>query len=125
MSRVDYRLAWTHLPRQSYCQGRQYRVSGALVNTDRVMNDTFWIGGDLKDWGFRDQITRAGLSVPSNHRPKATSVNPTGTASTFSPMPKAAPASFAPKSTSVSTSVILIGKPASTGSAKPNKSAKC
>ncbi|MBZ4195087.1 MAG: lipopolysaccharide biosynthesis protein RfbH [Candidatus Contendobacter sp.] len=33
-----------NLTRQPYFQGRQYRVSGELVNTDRVMNDTFWIG---------------------------------------------------------------------------------
>jgi CDP-6-deoxy-D-xylo-4-hexulose-3-dehydrase len=24
--------------------GRQYRVSGELTNTDKVMNNTFWIG---------------------------------------------------------------------------------
>jgi CDP-6-deoxy-D-xylo-4-hexulose-3-dehydrase len=33
-----------NLTRQPYFQGRQYRVSGDLTNTDRVMNDTFWIG---------------------------------------------------------------------------------
>lgn len=33
-----------NLTRQPYFQGRRYRVSGDLVNTDRVMQDTFWIG---------------------------------------------------------------------------------
>lgn len=33
-----------NLTRQPYFRGRQYRVSGELMNTDRVMNDTFWIG---------------------------------------------------------------------------------
>jgi len=33
-----------NLSRQPYFQGRQYRVAGDLTNTDRIMNDTFWIG---------------------------------------------------------------------------------
>ncbi len=33
-----------NLTRQPYFQGQRYRVSGELVNTDRVMKDTFWIG---------------------------------------------------------------------------------
>ena len=33
-----------NLTRQPYMIGRNYRVSGELVNTDHVMNDTFWIG---------------------------------------------------------------------------------
>lgn len=33
-----------NLTRQPYMIGRNYRVSGELINTDRVMNDTFWIG---------------------------------------------------------------------------------
>jgi len=33
-----------NLTRQPYMMGRQYRVSGELVNTDKVMHDTFWIG---------------------------------------------------------------------------------
>ena len=33
-----------NLTRQPYMTGRNYRVSGELTNTDRVMNDTFWIG---------------------------------------------------------------------------------
>jgi CDP-6-deoxy-D-xylo-4-hexulose-3-dehydrase len=33
-----------NLTRQPSMAGRQYRVSGALTNTDRIMNDTFWIG---------------------------------------------------------------------------------
>ena len=33
-----------NLTRQPYMVGRNYRVFGELTNTDRVMNDTFWIG---------------------------------------------------------------------------------
>lgn len=33
-----------NLTRQPYMQGRNFRVAGDLTNTDRVMNDTFWIG---------------------------------------------------------------------------------
>ncbi len=33
-----------NLTRQPYMMGRKYRVSGELTNTDKVMNDTFWIG---------------------------------------------------------------------------------
>ena len=33
-----------NLTRQPYMQGRNWRVHGSLEQTDRVMNDTFWIG---------------------------------------------------------------------------------
>jgi CDP-6-deoxy-D-xylo-4-hexulose-3-dehydrase len=33
-----------NLTRQPSMIGRQYRVSGELANTDRIMHDTFWIG---------------------------------------------------------------------------------
>jgi len=33
-----------NLTRQPYMQGRNFRVSGELSNTDVVMNETFWIG---------------------------------------------------------------------------------
>ncbi|WP_287962500.1 lipopolysaccharide biosynthesis protein RfbH [Alcanivorax sp.] len=33
-----------NLIRQPYFQGRKYRVSSNLANTDRVMNQTFWLG---------------------------------------------------------------------------------
>jgi CDP-6-deoxy-D-xylo-4-hexulose-3-dehydrase len=33
-----------NLTRQPYFQGLRYRVAGELANTDRVMEDTFWIG---------------------------------------------------------------------------------
>lgn len=33
-----------NLVRQPYMQGRNFRIAGELTNTDRVMNDTFWIG---------------------------------------------------------------------------------
>jgi CDP-6-deoxy-D-xylo-4-hexulose-3-dehydrase len=33
-----------NLVRQPYMQGRNFRISGELTNTDRVMHDTFWIG---------------------------------------------------------------------------------
>ncbi len=34
----------SNFTRQPYFQGRLYRVAGDLPNTDRIMNDTFWIG---------------------------------------------------------------------------------
>jgi CDP-6-deoxy-D-xylo-4-hexulose-3-dehydrase len=33
-----------NLTRQPYMQGRNYRVSGDLTHTDRIMNDSFWVG---------------------------------------------------------------------------------
>lgn len=33
-----------NLTRQPYFEGRSYRISGDLANTDNVMNNTFWIG---------------------------------------------------------------------------------
>jgi CDP-4-dehydro-6-deoxyglucose reductase, E1 len=33
-----------NLTRQPYLSGRSYRVAGGLVNSDKIMNDTFWIG---------------------------------------------------------------------------------
>jgi CDP-6-deoxy-D-xylo-4-hexulose-3-dehydrase len=33
-----------NLTRQPYMIGRNFRVPGELVNTDRIMNDTFWVG---------------------------------------------------------------------------------
>jgi len=43
--RIGTRLLFAgNLTRQPYMQGRNYRVHGSLERTDRVMNDTFWIG---------------------------------------------------------------------------------
>ena len=33
-----------NLTRQPYMVGRNFRISGALTNTDIVMNNTFWVG---------------------------------------------------------------------------------
>ena len=33
-----------NLTRQPYMIGAKYRISGELINTDIVMNNTFWIG---------------------------------------------------------------------------------
>lgn len=33
-----------NLTKQPYMEGRKYRISGQLINTDVVMNNTFWLG---------------------------------------------------------------------------------
>lgn len=44
-NKIGSRLLFAgNLTRQPYMKGRPYRISGHLDNTDRIMNDTFWIG---------------------------------------------------------------------------------
>ena len=44
-NRIGTRLLFAgNLTRQPYMIGRNFRLGGELINTDIVMNDTFWIG---------------------------------------------------------------------------------
>ncbi|HRF11455.1 MAG TPA: DegT/DnrJ/EryC1/StrS family aminotransferase, partial [Candidatus Accumulibacter phosphatis] len=43
--RIGTRLLFAgNVTRQPYMAGREFRVACTLTETDRVMNDTFWIG---------------------------------------------------------------------------------
>lgn len=43
--RIGTRLLFAgNLTRQPYMQGKNFRISGDLINTDNVMKNTFWIG---------------------------------------------------------------------------------
>ena len=74
--RIGTRLLFGgNLTRQPYMQGRTYRVSGELTNTDIIMNQTFWIGvypglsEEMLDYvAMRISLRIAGLSVTGKMR---------------------------------------------------------
>ena len=42
---IDSRLIFSgNITKQPYMKGRNFRVSGSLENTDKIMNDSLWIG---------------------------------------------------------------------------------
>jgi CDP-4-dehydro-6-deoxyglucose reductase, E1 len=44
-NKIGSRLIFSgNITKQPYLAGRNYRISGALTNTDKIMNDSFWIG---------------------------------------------------------------------------------
>jgi CDP-6-deoxy-D-xylo-4-hexulose-3-dehydrase len=66
--KVGTRLLFAgNLVRQPYMVGRQYRIAGELKRTDRIMNDTFWIGvypglsRDMLDYAVESIETFFGL----------------------------------------------------------------
>jgi CDP-6-deoxy-D-xylo-4-hexulose-3-dehydrase len=68
-NKIGTRLLFAgNLARQPYMIGRNYRVSGELVNTDIVMNNTFWIGvqpaltEDMLEFSVRKIETFLGVS---------------------------------------------------------------
>jgi CDP-6-deoxy-D-xylo-4-hexulose-3-dehydrase len=62
--KVGTRLLFAgNLVRQPYMAGKNYRVSNELSNTDRVMNDTFWIG--LQPALTQDMLTYSTSKIAS------------------------------------------------------------
>ena len=62
--KVGTRLLFAgNLVRQPYMAGKNYRVSNELTHTDRVMNDTFWIG--LQPALTQDMLTYSASKIAS------------------------------------------------------------
>ena len=62
--KVGTRLLFAgNLVRQPYMEGKNYRVSNELTHTDRVMNDTFWIG--LQPALTQDMLTYSTSKIAS------------------------------------------------------------
>ena len=60
--KVGTRLLFAgNLVRQPYMAGKNYRVSNELTHTDRVMNDTFWIG--LQPALTQDMLTYSASTI--------------------------------------------------------------